>query len=218
MIVDLGRGALVDLSRYKLPREAMPSDAIEAGTTAVTFSGDKLLGGPQCGIIAGSKAVVERMRNNPLKRALRVDKIILAALEATLRHYLHTERLASELPTLAFLVRPEAEIAAQAERLLAPVQAALEGLCSVTVTACMSQIGSGSLLVDRLPSAGLAIKPLSVARSTSASVLAAAFRSLPTPVLGHVKRGVLTLDLRCLDDEAGFVEQLPLLSFLKTSS
>ena len=216
LIVDLGSGALVDLSRYELPREAMPRDAIDAGATAVTFSGDKLLGGPQCGIIVGTKAVIERMRKNPLNRALRVDKIVLAALEATLRHYLQPERLHTDLPTLAFLIRPEAEIAAQAQRLVAPLQAAMEGLCSVTAVSCLSQIGSGSLPVNRLPSAGLSIKPQAVVAPTTASLLATVFRRLPTPVLGRVQHGVLTLDLRCLDDEVAFVEQLPSLRSLST--
>jgi len=207
-IVDLGSGMLVNLEDYGLPHEPTPREAIANGADLVTFSGDKLLGGPQCGLIVGTTALIAKIRKNPMKRALRVDKMTLAALEAVLRLYADPERLAQALPTLRLLTRAQAEIEAQAQRVLPAISAAVADYAQAQVVACASQIGSGALPVDALPSAGIALTPRVKRKSTAAAALAGAFRALPVPVIGRVKDGAFILDLRCLDDEAGFITQL----------
>jgi L-seryl-tRNA(Ser) seleniumtransferase len=207
-LVDLGSGTLVDLERYGLPHEPTPRETLANGADLVTFSGDKLLGGPQCGLIVGTAALIAKIRKNPMKRALRVDKITLAALEATLRLYADPERLAQELPTLRLLTRAQAEIDAQAQRVLPAIAAAVADSAEAQLVSCASQIGSGALPVDALPSAGIALTPRQKRKGAAAAAIAAAFRALPMPVIGRVKDGAFILDLRCLDDETGFISQL----------
>ncbi|HEX4585504.1 MAG TPA: L-seryl-tRNA(Sec) selenium transferase [Burkholderiaceae bacterium] len=212
---DLGSGSLVDLSSYGLPREPMPRDMMEAGCDVVTFSADKLLGGPQAGLIVGSRKAIARIRADPLKRALRISKLPLAALEATLRLYLTPEKLPQRLPTLRLLCRTQEAIRAVAERLSEPMRKALAPRYSVEVIDMASQIGSGSLPVDRLPSAGLRIVPNGIRRKglgTALSELAAILRALPEPVIGRISEDALQLDLRCLEDPARLLAQLPALS------
>ena len=206
--VDLGSGTLVDLERYGLPHEPTPRDAIAAGADLVTFSGDKLLGGPQSGIIAGRADLIARIRKNPMKRALRVDKVTLAALEATLRLYSDPDRLTSTVPTLRLLTRKQSDIQAQAFRVLPALAAAVAGRAAAKIFACSSQIGSGALPVDALPSSGIALVPLAKRKGSAAEALSNAFRALPVPVIGRIKDGMFILDLRCLDHEQEFVAQL----------
>ncbi|GEP04922.1 L-seryl-tRNA(Sec) selenium transferase [Methylobacterium oxalidis] len=207
--VDLGSGNLIDFAAYGLPPEPTVQAAL-SHADLVTFSGDKLLGAVQCGLIAGRSDLLARIRKNPLKRALRVDKMTYAALEATLRLYLHPERLRERLPTLRLLTRDAADIRVQAERLLPEVCARLGARAEVAVEPCMSQIGSGALPVETLPSACLALRPPPGARKAGAWLkrLGAAFRALPLPILGRVSGGALRLDLRTLEDEAGFLAGL----------
>ncbi len=207
-VVDLGSGTLVDLSRYGLPHEPLPQEALAAGADLVCFSGDKLLGGPQAGLIVGRRDLIEAIKKNPLKRCLRVGKLTLAALEPVLRLYLDPDRLADRLPALRQLTRPEHEIAAAAERLLPSVRLALGPAWRVLVAPMKSQIGSGSLPVDLLPSAGFAIRGADGRSGGALARLAACWRSLPVPVLGRVADDAFQLDLRCLDDEVGFASQL----------
>jgi L-seryl-tRNA(Ser) seleniumtransferase len=210
LLVDLGSGSLVDLAQYGLPEEPTPQESIEAGVDLVTFSGDKLLGGPQGGVILGRKELIARIRKNPLKRALRVDKMTLAALEAVLRLYRHPEKLARRLPTLRLLTRSRPDLEALGRRLLGPTQRVFEGQAVVELRECQSQIGSGSLPVDLLPSAALVVSPLVTGRGagTALKALERRLRDLPIPVLGRVAEGSLWLDLRCLEDEAAFGAQL----------
>jgi L-seryl-tRNA(Ser) seleniumtransferase len=205
---DLGSGQLVDLERWGLPHEPTPREALAAGADLVSFSGDKLLGGPQCGIVVGRRDLIQKLNKNPLKRALRLDKGRLAALEATLRLYADPDRLAERLPTLRLLTRKEAEIAAVALRLQPVVARALAGAAEVNLESCRSQIGSGALPVDLLPSHCLSIKATGSRSGAAVERLAAAFRALPMPVIGRIEDNQLKLDLRCLEDEAGFVTQL----------
>ena len=210
LIVDLGSGMLVDLEDYGLPHEPTPREALAQGADIVTFSGDKLLGGPQAGLIVGRKDLVARIRKNPMKRALRVDKMTLAALDAVLQLYSNPERLRTELPTLRALSRPKADIEQQAARVLLHVETAIGDQAQARVVECASQIGSGSLPVDSLPSAAIAVETAGRSKSSAAQKIAAAFRALPVPVIGRISDGAFLLDLRCLheSEEAGFVAQL----------
>jgi L-seryl-tRNA(Ser) seleniumtransferase len=210
-MVDLGAGALIDLSNYGLPREPLPQESLAAGADVVSFSGDKLLGGPQAGLIVGTREAIGKIKKHPLKRALRCCKLTLAALEATLRIYASGHRLPERLPVLALLTRTADDIRAACER-LRPALATFAGDgYAVTVEACASQIGSGSLPVERLPSFALVAAPVA-AKGAGRAVerLAARLRELPTPVIGRIAEQRLWLDCRCLraDDEAMFLTQL----------
>jgi L-seryl-tRNA(Ser) seleniumtransferase len=213
LVNDLGSGTLVDLSRWGLAHEPTVAEAIAEGADLVTFSGDKLLGGPQAGFIVGRKDLIARINRNPMKRALRVDKIRLAALAATLRLYRDPDRLAERLPTLRLLTRPQSAMRAMAERLQPPLAAKLGDRFTIEPIDCASQIGSGALPLETMPSAGLAIRPRSVRGAGRAlEDLAAAFRRLPIPVVGRIEGGAQIFDLRCLEDEAAFVVNLDALA------
>ncbi len=185
-----------------MAHEPTVAEAVEDGADLVTFSGDKLLGGPQAGFIVGRRDAVAQINRNPMKRALRVNKIRLAAIEATLRLYRDPDRLAVDLPTLKYLARPPADIEAVARHGAPTLQAALGKSFAVAVAACKSQIGSGALPVETIDSFALAI------RGPALPALAARLRALPMPVIGRIERQILLLDLRCLDDEAAFTANL----------
>lgn len=204
---DLGSGTLIDFSGYGLPREATVREAVGEGTGLVTFSGDKLLGGPQAGFIVGRRALVEAINKNPMKRALRVDKIRLAAIEATLKLYRAPDLLAERLPTLRLLARPLEEIEAQASRLRADMARAIGPAFTVSPCMCDSQVGSGAQPLETIPSAGLAIRAVS-GSGAALDRLASAFRGLSAPIIGRISDGSLLLDLRCLLDEQRFRDAL----------
>ena len=207
-VTDLGSGSLIDLEDYGLPHEPTVSEALTAGADLVTFSGDKLLGGPQAGIIVGRHDLVEKIKRNPMTRAMRPDKVTIAALHAVLRLYTHPTRLAKELPTLRFLTRSVEEIEQLAIRLAPIVQRHCEHF-QVTVDRTHSQVGSGALPIDRLESAALKLILPDVRRPGKAlKMLARAFRELPIPVVGRIADDALLFDLRCLEDEAEFVDNL----------
>ena len=207
-IVDLGSGCLADFNALGLPNETKAADYIANDVDLITFSGDKLLGGPQCGIIAGKRKLIEQINKNPLKRALRVDSMVLAALAEVLKLYQKPDTLIETLPTLRQLTRSAADIKKQAERLVSSIYEHLSPMFRLSVAPCHSQIGSGALPIETIASFAIVIE--SVAGSDrELRHLAIQFRLLPYPVIGRISDGRLLLDLRCLDDEDAFLQQLP---------
>ncbi len=213
LVDDLGSGTLVDLSHWGLKRERTVMDALRDGADLVTFSGDKLLGGAQAGFIVGRRDLVQACQNNPMKRAMRLDKVRLAALEATLKLYRDPDRLAQSLPTLRLLTRTVAELQALAPAIALAIQNAIGAeRVLVNTVPCASQIGSGSLPLETIPSIAVSIEPKGgrnrMEPALRVETIAAAFRQLPIPVIGRIGKGALILDLRCLDDEPAFIAGL----------
>ena len=209
-MVDLGSGALIDLASLGLPKEPLPQESLAAGADVVTFSGDKLLGGPQAGLIVGRADAIAKIKKHPLKRALRVSKLTMAALEATLRIYASGHRLEERLPMLGLLTRRQGEIRAACERIAVSMKTAVAPTFSVAVEDCASQIGSGSMPTERLPSAALVLRPGGRVSGRAIERMQDRLRALPTPVIGRISDGALWLDVRCLwpRDEAAFAENL----------
>ncbi len=209
LLNDLGSGTLVDLARYGLVHEQTVLEAVAEGADLVTFSGDKLLGGPQAGFIVGRRDLIARLNKNPMKRALRIDKIRLAAIEATLRLYRDPDKLAQRLPTLRLLARGKPEIEAAAQRVLPVLSRAIGSRFAATLTGCASQIGSGALPQETIASAGIAMRVAGARGSGRAlNALVTAFRDLTVPVIGRVEDDAFVLDFRCLEDEPAFIDNL----------
>ncbi|MEK9821979.1 MAG: L-seryl-tRNA(Sec) selenium transferase [Gammaproteobacteria bacterium] len=198
LMADLGSGTLVNLEDYGLEHEPTVQEVLTAGADIVTFSGDKLLGGPQAGIIAGRRDLINRIKRNPLKRALRVDKMTIAALAHVLRLYRNPDELAPALPTLRNLSRQPDDIRPMAEAVLPHLVVQLQGRASVTLCEVASQIGSGALPLDKLPSIALRIEPAD-GRDSTLQAISASLRALPTPVIGRLHDGAMYLDLRTLE-------------------
>jgi L-seryl-tRNA(Ser) seleniumtransferase len=211
---DLGSGTLVDFSKYGLPKEQTAFEAIQAGADLITFSGDKLLGGPQCGIIAGKAELIKKIKRNALKRALRVDKLTLAALNAVLKLYGNPDVLAEKLPSLRLLARPQKDIKNIAERIAICLQEYFKRDAIVSLSDCKSQIGSGAMPIDILPSSAIKVS-LSRSNGKKLGLLAEAFRALPIPVVGRIHEDAFLLDMRCLEerDTKRFVSQISQLKF-----
>jgi L-seryl-tRNA(Ser) seleniumtransferase len=191
---DLGSGALIDLSRYGLPKEPIVAERIRAGADVVTFSGDKVLGGPQAGLMVGTRASIGKMNKNHLQRALRCGKLTLAALEATLRLYRQAPDISAVIPTLKAFTRPVAEIREMGERIIARIQAVLGNGYRVTLEESTSQIGSGALPTEELPTVTIAITH----GSETAHRIAERFRLADPPIIGRIKDNRFLLDLRTI--------------------
>ncbi len=207
VVTDLGSGSLIDMQQYGLPAEPMPQSLIAAGVDLVCFSGDKLLGGPQAGIIVGKHRWIEQLQSHPLKRALRVGKMTLAALEATLQLYRQPDRLTTMLPSLRLLTREQEHIKTSAVRLLTQLTETYGAQFHLADEACWSQIGSGSLPIDRLPSWAITFTPKD-GKGRTLEALVDRWRALPVPVIGRLQDGKLWLDLRCLENESALLEAI----------
>jgi L-seryl-tRNA(Ser) seleniumtransferase len=208
VVADLGSGSLVDLARWGLPKEPTVRETLASGADLASFSGDKLLGGPQAGFIVGRSDLIAKLTRHPLKRALRVGKLTLAALEPVLALYRAPEHLPQRLTTLRQLTRPVGDMQAQARRLRSVVQEGVGPMYRVRDASMYSQIGSGALPVDQLPSHGLTFHCVGRIRG-GLDRLEALLRGMPRPVIGRIAERTLWLDLRCLEpaDEAEFSAQ-----------
>lgn len=212
VIQDLGSGVLVDLGKYGLAREPMVQESVRSGADVVSFSGDKLLGGPQAGIIVGKKKYIEKMKRHPLARALRIDKFTAAALEAVFRQYLDPEKATEKIPVLRMLTRPTEEIRADADNLAERLRTSIrkdapdgaEG-ARITVEECVSRAGGGSLPEQDIPSYAVAVDPADI----PAGELAARLRRLELPVIGYLSGEKLFLDMRTIGEkDAGYIAEV----------
>lgn len=194
---DLGSGVLVDLSRHNLPAEPRVQESVAAGVDLVTFSGDKLLGGPQSGLIVGKKKYLERIKSNQLTRALRVDKLTLAALESTLRLYLDEEKALREIPILRMLTVSHEILKARAEILAAELAKKLGPEWQIGISRERARVGGGSLPLAALPSYQVTLECAGVSSAELAQIL----RRARHPVIARVRKKKILLDLRSLQEE-----------------
>ncbi len=197
VVDDLGSGALVDLSSYGVGREPLVQASVRVGADVVTFSGDKMLGGPQAGIILGRQELVERIRRNPLARAVRVGKLTISALEATLRLYLDELQAVRAIPTLAAAVEPLSDVKRRAGRLRRALRRSLGDLAEVSSEESCSRVGGGALPMNDLPTQVVTVRPLRL----STEEFARRLRLSQPAVVGRVQRDALLLDPRTLRDE-----------------
>lgn len=194
VLEDLGSGMLFDLSPFGLPQEPTVAEAVAAGIDVITFSGDKLLGGPQAGLIVGKKAAIDKIRQHPMARALRIDKLSLAALEATLRLYLDRERALKEIPVLQMLAAPAEAIKQRCQRLARKLRTNLGEQVSIEIIAEPAAVGGGALPLTQLPGYALALTP----RSLSVDTLATRLRLGSPAVAGRIQEGRLLLNPRTI--------------------
>lgn len=196
VVEDLGSGCLIDLSPYGLPKEPTVGEVVRAGVDVVTFSGDKMLGGPQAGIIVGRKGVIERVKKNPMNRALRIDKFTLAALESILRYYYDTEKALKGIPTLSMLSMSPEVIKKRGQRLQRRIKKSLSSACRTELLATVSRVGGGAMPEYSLDSWAVALTPLTM----SLSQMERRFRALDVPIIGRIEDNRFLLDMRTIQD------------------
>lgn len=193
---DLGSGSLIDLSKYGFPKEPTVQEIVKAGVDVVTFSGDKLLGGPQAGIIVGNKNIIDKIKKNPLNRALRIDKFTLAALESVLREYYDLEEALQAVPTLKMLTTPPDVLKKRGQSLLRRIKAKLGKSCILQLIPTVSRVGGGALPEYNIDSWALQINPLTMKLID----LERGLRQLVTPVIGRIENDCMLLDVRTIQD------------------
>ncbi|MGD9343353.1 MAG: L-seryl-tRNA(Sec) selenium transferase, partial [Desulfuromonadales bacterium] len=206
VLEDLGSGLLIDLAPYGLPKEPTVREALKTGIDLVTFSGDKLLGGPQAGLIVGRREVIDKVRKHPMARALRIDKLTLAALEATLRHYLDPQKALAAIPTLQMLAVTAEDLQQRCDNLLPRLQEALGDAAEINLCPVCATVGGGALPLAELPGWAIALVPQSISLNEMASRL----RSCDPPVVGRIQDDRFLIDPRTLreDDEESLLQAL----------
>lgn len=214
VIEDLGSGMLLELTEFGLPYEPTVQHAVKAGMDVVTFSGDKMLGGPQAGIIVGSKKFIDKMKKNPLTRAIRIDKLTLAALEGTLRLYMDKELALKEIPVLRMLTFSSEELRRRAKRLSTRLKVSIGAMGAISIEDEFSEVGGGSMPLHKMPTKVVAVKP----KDISLMELEEKLRAYKTPVVARINRDRLMLDVRTImDDEFEVVESALLWAFTELS-
>ncbi|SHI70348.1 L-seryl-tRNA(Sec) selenium transferase [Lutispora thermophila] len=204
VIEDLGSGMLIDLSKYGLPYEPTVQEAIASGMDVVTFSGDKMLGGPQAGIIVGKRKYIDEMKKNPLTRAFRIDKMTLAALEGTLKLYLDEQRAIKEIPVLRMLTEDKEEIRKRAEKLYNKLMHSLEDKCSMLLCDDYSEVGGGSMPMHKMPTIVISISSDRI----SVNQLENKLRSNETPIITRISKDRILIDMRTIwEDEFDIIEE-----------
>jgi L-seryl-tRNA(Ser) seleniumtransferase len=203
VVNDLGSGCFVDLSRYGLEKEPTVQEAVKAGLDIITFSGDKLLGGPQAGVIVGRKSFLDRIKVNPMTRALRIDKLTLAALEATLLLYLDEERAVEEIPTLRMLCVDTGKLKRRGNRLFKRISGVTKEKAKFTLRTDVSQVGGGALPLQQLPTIVLAVRPFGL----SPNRLEENLRRGDPPIVSRIHKDELLFDMRTVFDH-----EIPLLA------
>ncbi|MCK4838296.1 MAG: L-seryl-tRNA(Sec) selenium transferase [Desulfobulbaceae bacterium] len=196
LVVDLGSGVLLNTEEFGFEHEPTPQEIIRSGADVVSFSGDKLLGGPQAGIILGRREIIDRIKSNPMTRALRIDKFTLAGLEAVLRLYYDEEVALAKIPTLAMLSVPKELLAARARRLSRRIKKALAGSCRVTMLKTDSRVGGGAMPEQDLPTTAVALQPENI----SVNELEELLRKGEVPVIGRIENDLFLLDMRTVAD------------------
>lgn len=204
-LVDLGSGALVDTRQFGLPREPIPSDLLNVGIDLVTFSGDKLLGGPQAGLIVGSQDLIDAINGNPMKRAMRTSKITLALLDETLKAYEDSEQLQVKIPTLRALGTGEKELRHRARLAQQVLAETIKSEFGVTVEESEAEVGSGSMPGNTLPSIALRVQGVS---NTKTQEFHAALRRLTPAIIGRLSKGAVYLDMRGAQPIGEFLDTL----------
>ncbi len=194
---DLGSGTFIDFSKYGLVKEPTVQESVAAGTDIVTFSGDKLLGGPQAGIIVGKKTIVDRIKQNPLARALRIDKLTLAALESTLRIYRDEEKAIRRIPTLRMLTMTIGDIETRASRLVKDLKHISTSRLEIALIERSSRAGGGALPLLELPSRCLSVR----VKGMSANALEKNMRQNDPPIIGRIEDDAYVMDPRTLQDD-----------------
>jgi L-seryl-tRNA(Ser) seleniumtransferase len=211
---DLGSGSLVDFSRFGFPKEPTVQEIVEAGVDVITFSGDKLLGGPQAGIIVGKHEVIARIKKNPLNRALRIDKFTLSSLESVLREYLDFDKALKNIPTLAMLTIATADLKKRAQRIMRQLTKVLDGRCRVKIVPTVSRVGGGALPEFSIASWAIDLEPAAIRLNTFEKNL----RHLPIPIICRIENDRFLLDVRTIQDRE-IVELVALLDkYFKTGA
>jgi L-seryl-tRNA(Ser) seleniumtransferase len=204
VVEDLGSGCFVDLSPFGLEKEPTVQEVVSSGIDVVTFSGDKLLGGPQAGIILGRREIIDRIKTNPINRAMRIDKFTLAGLESILRFYRDPGTVFDNIPTLAMIAAPVEIVDRRAKRLARRLRKSIGEYCSIRVIDIMSRVGGGAMPEQNIASRGIALQPAGM----SVSFLEKKLRSLDLPIITRIGEDQLLLDMRTIaDDELALIDR-----------